>query len=136
MYLQTTYLNLKRILFGIKIVKCLKMKILTLSVDTELIRLIDTYASDHKHQSIKFNTSKRPIDIVGYVYEQNPFLIIVDDDFVKPDAAVTISTIKKMKEKVKVIFSTWCRSGRSRARRSPPARPRVRPWCRPVGSRA
>lgn len=82
------------------------MKILTLSVDTELIKLIDTYASDHKHQSIKFNTSKRPIDIVGYVYEQNPFLIIVDDDFVKPDAAVTISTIKKMKEKVKVIFIT------------------------------
>ena len=47
-----------------------------------------------------------PIDIVGYVYEKNPFVIIVDDDYVKPNAAVMISTIKKMNENIKVIFIT------------------------------
>jgi DNA-binding response OmpR family regulator len=82
------------------------MKILTVSTDKEIIRLIDAYASEHNHQSINYNASKRPIDIVGYIYEKNPFLIIVDDDFVKTDAAVTISTIKKMKENLKVIFIT------------------------------
>jgi len=82
------------------------MKIFTLSTDKEIIRLVDSFASENKHQSIVYNKSKVPIDIVGYVYEKNPFIVIVDDDYATPNAAVVISTIKKMKENVKIIFVT------------------------------
>jgi len=82
------------------------MKIFTLSTDKEIIRLVDSFASKNQHQSITYNKSKIPIDIVGYVYEKNPFVIIIDDDYVKPNAAVMISTIKKMKENMHIIFVT------------------------------
>lgn len=82
------------------------MKIFTLSVDQELIKLVDNYCKENQQQSILYNKSRRPIDIVGFVYEQNPFVIIIDDDYVKPDAAVMISTIKKIKENIKIIFVT------------------------------
>ena len=82
------------------------MKIFTLSTDKEIIQLVDSFASENKHQSIVYNKSKIPIDIVGYVYEKNPFVIIVDDDYATPNAAVVISTIKKMKENIKIIFIT------------------------------
>jgi len=82
------------------------MKIFTLSTDREIIRLVDSFASENQHQSINYNKSKIPIDIVGYVYEKNPFVIIIDDDYVKPNAAVMISTIKKMKENMQIIFVT------------------------------
>lgn len=82
------------------------MKIFTLSTDAEIIQLVNSFASDYQHHSIIYNKSQVPIDIVGYVYDKNPFVIIVDDDYVKPNAAVMISTIKKMKEDIKIIFIT------------------------------
>ena len=82
------------------------MKIFTLSTDKELIQLVDSFASEYQHHSIKYNKSKIPIDIVGYVYEKNPFVIIIDDDYVKPNAAVMITTIKKVKKNMQIIFVT------------------------------
>lgn len=82
------------------------MKIFTLSADIKIIRLVDSFASEYHHQSITYINSKIPIDIVGHVYDENPFVIIIDDDYVKPNAAVMISTIKKMKENMQIIFVT------------------------------
>ena len=82
------------------------MKIFTLSTDKEIIQLVDLFASEFHHQSITYNKSKIPIDIVGYVYEKSPSIVIIDDDYARPNAAVMISTIKKMKANIQIIFVT------------------------------
>jgi DNA-binding response OmpR family regulator len=82
------------------------MKILTLSSDTEINSIIDTFSKEGEHQTIAYGKGKRPIDFVNLVYEKNPSLVIVDDDYVKPDSAVLISTLKKMRKNIKIIFMT------------------------------
>ena len=82
------------------------MKVLTLTEDKELIQIVSAFACEFEHQSFIYNKSRRPIDIVGFAYEKNPSLIIVDDDYVNPDAAVMISTLKKMKKNIEIIFIT------------------------------
>lgn len=82
------------------------MKIFILSTDKEITQLVDSFASEYHHQSIIYNKSKIPIDIVGYVYEKSPYVVIIDDDYIRPNAAILISTIKKMKENIQIIFVT------------------------------
>lgn len=82
------------------------MKIFILSTDKEITQLVDSFASEYHHQSIIYNKSKIPIDIVGYVYEKSPYVVIIDDDYIRPNAAILISTIKKMKKNIQIIFVT------------------------------
>lgn len=95
-----------KLIFGTSIAFKREMKVLTLTVDRELIQLVDAFASEYEHHSFIYNKSRRPIDIVGFTYEKNPSLIIVDDDYVNPDAAVMISTLKKIKKNIEIIFIT------------------------------
>ena len=82
------------------------MKILTLSTDNELNNLVNGFAEEFEHQSITYGKGKRPIDFVGFACEKNPSVMIVDDDYVKPDGAVLISTLKKVKKNIEIIFIT------------------------------
>lgn len=82
------------------------MKIFILSTDKEITQLVDSFASEYHHQSIIYNKSIIPIDIVGYVYEKSPYVVIIDDDYIRPNAAILISTIKKMKKNIQIIFVT------------------------------
>jgi len=82
------------------------MKILTLSTDNELNHLVNGFAEEYEHQSITYGEGKRPIDYVDFVCEKNPSVMIIDDDYVKPDGAVLITTLKKVKKNIEIIFIT------------------------------
>lgn len=82
------------------------MKILAISADSKLKDLVKSFAAESEHYSFIYNQGTRPLDIVGFAYEKNPSVILLDDDYVKPNAAVMIATLKKMKKNLKIIFIT------------------------------
>ena len=82
------------------------MKILAISADDKLTNLVNSFAIEFGHQTFIYNQSTKPIDIVGYSYEKSPSVIILDDDYVNPNAAVMIATLKKMKKNIEIIFIT------------------------------
>ena len=82
------------------------MQILILSKDPDLI---DTplCSEDIEDCNIKvFNDSRDPLDIMSTVCLANPTILIIDDDFLKPDTSHILSSIKKIMDQLGVIFVT------------------------------
>ena len=76
------------------------MQILILSKDPDLI---DTplCSEDIEDCNIKvFNDSRDPLDIMSTT------ILIIDDDFLKPDTSHILSSIKKIMDQLGVIFVT------------------------------
>jgi DNA-binding NarL/FixJ family response regulator len=52
------------------------------------------------------NHSSDPLDIMAAVCSHKPTLLILDDDFLKPNSAHTLSSIRKVNEHIDIIFIT------------------------------
>ena len=53
-----------------------------------------------------YNESRDPLDIMSTVCLANPTILVIDDDFLKPETSHILSSIKKIMKKVAVIFVT------------------------------
>ncbi len=53
-----------------------------------------------------FNNSSDPLDIMAIVCSQKPALLILDDDFLKPNSAHTLASIRKVNKNIEIIFVT------------------------------
>jgi DNA-binding NarL/FixJ family response regulator len=82
------------------------MKMMVISKDTGLIETIDKLDMFSQDQVILLNTSKDPLDIMSSVCTKNPALLIMDDDYLKPNTAHILKSIKKVKHNIYVIFIT------------------------------
>jgi DNA-binding NarL/FixJ family response regulator len=52
------------------------------------------------------NHSSDPLDIMAAVCSHKPALLILDDDFLEPNSAHILSSIRKVNEKLEIIFVT------------------------------
>ena len=77
-----------------------------ISKDPDLIRIITSSDVFLKEKYILMSESKDPLDIMSSVCSKNPTLLILDDDFLKPDTAHILKSIKKVKQNIYVIFIT------------------------------
>lgn len=82
------------------------MKIITVSNDTNLIKLIDKPEVKGQNQLIVFNKSKDLLDVISFIHTNHPSVLIADDDFLKPDSAHLLKNIKKMNPDLAIIFIT------------------------------
>lgn len=82
------------------------IKILLISVDTELKLFINNNFRSPNYQIIVFNTTNDPLEVMSQVFNINPSILILDDDFTGPDSAHLLSSIKKAKSKLNTIFIT------------------------------
>jgi DNA-binding NarL/FixJ family response regulator len=82
------------------------MKTMLVSKDPELIRIITSSEFFSKERHILMSESKDPLDIMSTVCSKNPRLLIIDDDFLKPESAHILKSIKKVKQNIYVIFIT------------------------------
>ncbi len=77
-----------------------------ISKDPDLIRVITSSDVFSKEKYILMSESKDPLDIMSAVCLKNPTLLILDDDFLKPDSAHILKSIKKVRQNIYVIFIT------------------------------
>jgi len=82
------------------------MKTMLVSKDPELIRIITSSDVFSKEKYIMISESMDPLDIMSTVCSKNPTLLIIDDDFLKPDSAHILKSIKKVKQNIYIIFIT------------------------------
>ena len=82
------------------------MKTMLVSKDPELIRIITSSEFFSKEKDILMSEWKDPLDIMSTVCSKNPTLLIIDDDFLKPESAHILKSIKKVKKNIYVIFIT------------------------------
>ncbi len=82
------------------------MLILVISNDIELINTVSCPVDVEDCITKVYNDSKDPLDIMSTVCLANPTILVIDDDFLKPETSHILSSIKKIMQKVAVIFVT------------------------------
>lgn len=82
------------------------MLILVISNDIELINMVSCPLDVKDCLTKVYNESRDPLDIMSTVCLTNPTILVIDDDFLKPETSHILSSIKKIMQKVAVIFVT------------------------------
>ena len=82
------------------------MRTIMISKDPELLMLKDN-ASLISDEPIKVcDESNDPLDVMSTVCEQNPSILIIDDDFLHPETVHVLKSIRKVNKSIKIIFVT------------------------------
>lgn len=82
------------------------MRILVISNDVNICKLLEYLKIKKLQQVIIENLSNDPLDVMSAVCRMNPTILILDDDFIKPHSERVLRSIKKVNTKVAVIFIT------------------------------
>jgi response regulator of citrate/malate metabolism len=82
------------------------MRTVVISNDADLLARVDLIKVDLKDQITIINESRDPLDVMSGVFELNPSLIIIDDDFMAPETVHLLKSIRKVNRGVDIIFCT------------------------------
>ncbi len=79
---------------------------LFITVDAKIIEMGHSFSNTHSKNITIYNSNKNPLDIVKFIYESKPSVLLIDDDFINPNSATLIGTLNKVRENLKIIFLT------------------------------
>ncbi len=82
------------------------MKILLISNDQILLNMIRGVQLPEESTIMYHSENSNPLDVMSYVCSTGASILIIDDDFLKPDTAHILQSFRKVKENVDVIFIT------------------------------
>lgn len=82
------------------------MKILIITDDAVLMEMGNSLNSVSDGQIIIYNSGSNPLTVLTIIYDNNPSVLIVDDDYLKPNSAQIIETIRKMNKNLAIVFVT------------------------------
>lgn len=80
------------------------MKTVIISDDHDLINIIKYLKLIPENQMSIFSEKADSLEIMSYVCTKHPSLLIIDDDFCKPQTAQVLKAIRKVNQKVNIIF--------------------------------
>ena len=82
------------------------MKTTIISNDHDLINIIKYLKIFPENQLDIFSEKADALEIMSHVCTIHPKLLIIDDDFIKPNTAKVLNAIRKVNQNVNIIFIT------------------------------
>ncbi|HKI77071.1 MAG TPA: hypothetical protein VKA26_00865 [Ignavibacteriaceae bacterium] len=82
------------------------MKILLISSDKALINKVGNPEVIHDNNLVIFNKSNDSLDVMSFVLNTHPSLLILDDDYLKPLSGKILTSIKNVLPNIAIIFIT------------------------------
>ncbi len=76
------------------------------SQDENVLRMVDQIGTEVEMAVHVWNESNDPLDLMTRVCTLKPSVLILDDDFLKPNSAHTLDSIKKVNQYTDFIFIT------------------------------
>lgn len=80
------------------------MKTVIISNDYKLIDSIKNLKVIPENQLGIYSENSDALEIMSHVCTEHPNTLIIDDDFTKPQSAHVLSAIRKVNNKVKIVF--------------------------------
>jgi two-component SAPR family response regulator len=80
------------------------MKAIIISNDRELVNIIKNLKVIPENQLSIYSDKADALEIMSYVCTKHPSILLLDDDFVKPQTAQILNAIRKVNQKVKIVF--------------------------------
>lgn len=82
------------------------MRIFVVTDDDEILSIMNEMDAERDHQLTFHNRSHDPLDISSSVCSNNPGVLILDDDYTKPNSARILTSIQKVMKNCDNIFIT------------------------------
>ena len=77
-----------------------------MSSDKELVQMLLGEQLLPEKQLVIFNESREPLEVMSSVCINHPAVLILDDDFVKPNSVQILKSIRKINQTMKLVFIT------------------------------
>jgi DNA-binding NarL/FixJ family response regulator len=82
------------------------MKVLIVSNDINLLKIFKSDLASQFDLVNVYAESNDPLDLMSTICSDNPKLLIVDDDFLKPNSAHLLNSVRKVNKDLIIIFIT------------------------------
>lgn len=84
----------------------MKVNVLIVSVDEFIVKAIKTAEPDIGLNINIYKKTNEPIELVFDVVEKKPGVVVLDDDYLKPNSIKILKSIKKFDKNLATIFLT------------------------------
>ena len=91
---------------GLWFVLILAMKIMLASGDSYLKATIENIVEQNSNVSFIFQDDFEPVKILSNFLNEQPSILIIDDDYLTPGTLSILESIYKLNKKSKIIFTT------------------------------
>jgi DNA-binding NarL/FixJ family response regulator len=82
------------------------MKVMFVSTDSNLIEMLMKAHLIPEDQVTIYNESDEPLEVMSSVCSCQPAVLIIDDDFIKPNSVQILRSIRRVNQNVKIVFIT------------------------------
>jgi DNA-binding NarL/FixJ family response regulator len=82
------------------------MKIMLITHDQQISRMFESEEINFIDKLTILKDNSDPLEIMSSVCEDNPSILILDDDFVNPHSGQILRSIKKVNPNINIIFIT------------------------------
>ena len=82
------------------------MNVLIVANDNKLLRIFRSDLASQFGMISVYSESNDPLDLMSTVCSENPNLLILDDDFLQPNSAHLLNSVRKVNKNIDVIFIT------------------------------
>ncbi len=84
----------------------MQMRILLISEDTLLQSIVKNFGENTQASTSVYNADPKPIQVLSSFLSRKPSVLIVDDDFLKPNSVEILESIRNVNKKTKIIFAS------------------------------
>ena len=84
----------------------MQMRILLISEDNLLLTIVKSFGEYSDACTTVYNDDPKPIKVLSNFLSRQPSVIIVDDDYLKPNSVEILESIRNVNKKMKIIFAS------------------------------
>jgi DNA-binding NarL/FixJ family response regulator len=82
------------------------MRILLISEDNLLLTTLKNFGANYKVSTSVYNNDPKPIKVLSNFLSLQPSVLILDDDYLKPNSVEILESIRNVNNKMKIIFAS------------------------------
>lgn len=79
---------------------------LLITNDNSVIEIFNDANQNSLHETVVISDSSEPLYVMSAVFRVKPTIVLIDDDFLKPNSAHILKSIKEFLDNIYVIFIT------------------------------
>ena len=84
----------------------MQMRILLISEDSLLQSIVKSFGEHSDAFTTVYNDDPKPIKVLSNFLSRQPSVLIVDDDYLKPNSVEILESIRNVNKKMKIIFAS------------------------------
>ena len=82
------------------------MRTLLISKDSLLIKMVNVFGKSDENSVTVYEEESDPVRVLSNILSVQPTVLIIDDDYLSPNTVSILESLRKVNDKIKIIFFT------------------------------